>query len=56
MSYQLLFRGMVRRVVDGVFIPPDPSNTDYAEYLKWVAEGNTPDVAPPLPFQGNPTT
>ena len=23
-------------------IPKDPDNTDYQEYLKWVAEGNTP--------------
>ena len=23
-------------------IPFDPANTDYAEYLKWLAEGNTP--------------
>jgi hypothetical protein len=23
-------------------IPTDESNTDYQEYLKWVAEGNTP--------------
>ena len=23
-------------------IPFDPANTDYAEYLKWVAEGNEP--------------
>jgi len=27
---------------DGAFIPFDPMNTDYAEYLKWVAEGNQP--------------
>ena len=27
------------------FIPFDPSNTDYQEYLKWVAEGNTPQPA-----------
>jgi len=23
-------------------IPFDPANTDYKEYLKWLAEGNTP--------------
>jgi len=27
---------------DGAFIPPNPDNTDYQAYLKWVAEGNTP--------------
>ena len=27
---------------DGWSIPLNPDNTDYQEYLKWVAEGNTP--------------
>jgi len=26
-------------------IPFDESNTDYQEYLEWIAEGNTPEEA-----------
>jgi hypothetical protein len=32
----------VIRTTDGAFIPFDESNTDYQEYLKWVAAGNQP--------------
>lgn len=35
----------VQRLLDTVFIPFDPNNTDYQEYLKWVDEGNTPEPA-----------
>jgi len=27
------------------YIPFDPANTDYQEYLKWVDEGNTAEAA-----------
>jgi hypothetical protein len=37
---------------DGWFIPTDPANTLYQEYLAWLAEGNVPDayIAPPPPI------
>jgi len=35
--------GVVRS--DSANIPADNANTDYKEYLKWVAEGNTPEEA-----------
>ncbi len=33
---------VVMRVADKMFIPFDPANTDYQQYLKWLEEGNTP--------------
>ena len=33
---------IVQRLSDSAFIPFNPDNTDYQQYLKWVAEGNEP--------------
>ena len=35
----------VMRIEDNAFIPFDPANTDYQEYLTWVAEGGIVQVA-----------
>jgi hypothetical protein len=37
----------VTRLLDGACVPFDPANTDYQQYLTWVAEGNEP-----LPAEG----
>ena len=45
------FKNMARTANAGViykeelWIPLDPENTDYQEYLEWVAAGNTADAA-----------
>ena len=36
---------IIQRIEDRASIPFDAGNRDYQEYLKWIAEGNTPEDA-----------
>jgi len=52
MEYQLTKTEMILRLSDNAWIPPDPANTDYQAYLRWLEEGNTPlpaDEPDPIP-------
>jgi hypothetical protein len=40
---------MIQRDEDGAFIPFDPDNVDYQDYLAWLDEGNAPNEPPAIP-------
>lgn len=40
--YKLVQDGIIR-LSDNAFIPKDPANRHYREYLRWLAEGNEPE-------------
>lgn len=40
---------IVVRDIDGAFIPDDPANLDYQDYLKWLDAGNMPNPYTPPP-------
>lgn len=43
--------GGVIRLSDYASIPADPSNNDFIEYKAWVARGNSPLSADPIPVE-----
>ena len=40
-----VYSDLILRKEDNAFIPFDEANTDYQNYLTWVAEGNTAEEA-----------
>lgn len=48
MIYRLTKSG-IQRLADGAWIPNATANTDWQEYQKWLAAGNTPQPADPDP-------
>lgn len=47
--YKLIQGSGIRRLSNNAFIPPDPANTDYQQYLLWVSQGNNPLPPDPIP-------
>jgi len=55
--YQLTLATSILRIADNTFIPTDPDNREYREYLQWLEAGNQPLPAPePAPIPAPLTT
>ena len=54
--YQLTTGTSIKRLSDGAFMPNDPGNRDYREYLEYLEAGNTPEPAPAPPPPPPPLT
>jgi len=49
-DYRLTANDSVIRTADGAGIPPDPANSDWQAYQRWLADGGVPDpYVPPIP-------
>jgi hypothetical protein len=50
MSYKWIrLNELVLRLADGANIPATNDNLDWVAFQKWLAEGNTPQAADPVP-------
>ena len=50
--YQLTSGDTILRLSNNAYIPQAPGNRDFAEYIAWLSEGNTPLPAPEPPAPG----
>ncbi len=52
--YKLIDDRSVLRTIDNAVIPLDENNSDYTQYLEWLANGNIAEVIGGIPVQEAP--